>query len=199
MDYIYYVEMNEETVFETKDKEEAYEFIKDEYKDTLDYLQYETYNLGQLEVWENQILCIRLVERRQGVFDTYKLLDNHNEEKKVEKNRQVKISSNIMTPKRTRINKKDKKNKKNTMEKAEKGKTFKDENNEIWVAKKGRDGVYKWEKHHQKTYDSKKNSKRKCPEDPAKMFNVGTKMKGMDNNFWVVKEDKNGNRKWIKN
>tara|TARA_R110002110_G_scaffold117111_2_gene289607 strand:+ start:1288 stop:1884 length:597 start_codon:yes stop_codon:yes gene_type:complete len=197
MDYIYLVEMNDEQVFESKDKKEAYDFINKEYKDTINYLKYETYNLGQLEVWENKILIIRLIEKRKGIFNTYKLLDNHNTKEKIEKTKKVKIVSNIMTPKRTRI-KKDRKNKKSNMEKAEKGKKFKDENNETWVAKKGRDGVYKWEKHHQKTYDSKKNSKRKCPEDPAKMFDVGIKKKGMDNNFWVVKKDKNGNKKWMK-
>tara|TARA_R100000664_G_C2707898_1_gene105773 strand:- start:12 stop:602 length:591 start_codon:yes stop_codon:yes gene_type:complete len=195
MDYIYLVEMNEEEVYKTDDREQAYDFINEEYSDTLDYLEYETYNLGQLEVWKNKLLVIRLVEKREGIFDTYKLLESHQSLEKKNKTREIKITSNIMTPKRTRI--KNKKNKKN-MEKAEKGKKYTDENGENWVAKKGRDGIYKWEKHHQKTYDSKKNSKRKCPEDPAKYFDEGIKKKGMDGKNWVVKKDKNGNKKWMK-
>lgn len=38
---------------------------------------------------------------------------------------------------------------------------------------------------------------RKSPEQSATLYKIGTKKTGNDNNIWIVKENKNGIKKWI--
>ena len=39
---------------------------------------------------------------------------------------------------------------------------------------------------------------RKGPEESATKFKVGTKMLGNDGNYWIIKKNKNGIQRWIR-
>ena len=39
---------------------------------------------------------------------------------------------------------------------------------------------------------------RPSPSESATVFKVGTKRKGNDGNTWVIKENKNGTKRWVK-
>ena len=53
-------------------------------------------------------------------------------------------------------------------------------------------------KNSKKSKNSKNSKKRQSPSESATLFKVGTKKKGNDGNMWIVKENINKVKKWIK-
>lgn len=49
-----------------------------------------------------------------------------------------------------------------------------------------------------KSIKEKKIYKRKCPKEPAKLFEINSVMEGIDGNSYIVKEKPNGGKKWYK-
>lgn len=45
----------------------------------------------------------------------------------------------------------------------------------------------------------KSKSKRKSPSKSATLFSVGKVLKGNDGNKWIIKKNKNGIKRWVKN
>jgi hypothetical protein len=45
---------------------------------------------------------------------------------------------------------------------------------------------------------SKSRASRPSPSESATKFRVGTKKKGNDRNMWIIKENKNGTKRWVK-
>jgi hypothetical protein len=75
------------------------------------------------------------------------------------------------------------------------------------ITRKFKSKKYDWKGQKEKIKKRKaknKNNKtkkkgRKGPEESATKFSVGTKKKGNDGKMWIVKENKNGIQRWIKN
>lgn len=95
----------------------------------------------------------------------------------------------------------------------------------MYIVKTDKNGKYRWAKHAEETIvnkeivekapkrkaQSKKNTAepakseekpkkkytRKAPEEPAKKFEVGHTMEGLDGNTYIVKETKNGVMRWF--
>lgn len=199
MNYIYEVRINGKLVHSAENREECHDHINKKHGDIIQYFKYDTLGNGKLETWDNGINKISLIEKAKKKINPSELLDSYIESSKdVDKKEHVIKEVNVeklmpCTPKRTRIKQKNNK----PLVKAEKGKIIETEDGTKWVSKKTRDDTYKWEKYYEKTY-SNKTKGRKAPQEPAKKFKEGTKKKGLDGNKWIVKVNKNGNKKWLK-
>lgn len=71
----------------------------------------------------------------------------------------------------------------------------------MWIIQENKRGIKRWvlfKKVQVKKYTSgsKSISVRKSPSNPASSFKIGAKKKGNDGNTWIVKENKNGIKRW---
>ena len=188
----YEIFIDDKRIGRSINRNEAWGYIFQEYEEILPFLTYEPTGVGNNEVWCNAIFKIEIKRRITPEYDLkiIELLKNISEDNVKERKAPLEINvSKVMpcTPRRTRIKKKD-----GQMEKAVEGKIV-EKDGKKYIGKKNKKGEEKWDFYHKNTY-----SNRKSPEKMAKTYKEGTSKKGLDGNMWIVKVDKNGNKKWRK-
>ena len=167
--------------------------LEGKFKEIIEYLEFEPLGDGQVEIWRNGFNDIKIIKENNKEIDILELIKQHSNrnEKKV---RFIETNVEVLTPctpKRTRLKTNDK------MEKAGEGKIKKGKDGKVWISKKLSDGNYKWTRYYEKTHTIK-NTKRKCPIEPAKNFSLETVKPGLDGNFWIVKKLDSGTKKWFR-
>jgi hypothetical protein len=190
MDLVYEIYLNENKVFECKERNEAHNYIRQNHNDLLPFLEYEPLGDGSLEAWTNGYMDIKIVRIKKGKINIEKLLQRHIKREEKERPKEINVEKiTPLTPRRTRIYDKNKKT-----EKAGEGKKKKDKDGNTWISKKTKNGEYKWTRYYEETHENK----RKCPKLPAKNFDEGTEKRGLDGKIWQVKVLSNGNKKWFR-
>jgi len=191
----YEIYIDEKKIGKSLTRNDAYEYINEEYSKMMPFLEYNPTGVGDIDVWENGILKIeiRRICNNNRCMDVIKILEAHLKSKKVVKEKTREIEEvNVQkvmpcTPRRTRIKKDD-------------GKLVKGQDGQIiekdgvkYISKKG-----KWSPYYENNYNKISTTKRKCPKTMAKEHKEGTVKKGLDGKMWVVKLMANGNKKWVK-
>ena len=193
MPITYNIYVDDKIIHTSNDPDKAHQFVRRKFKEIIEYLEFEPLGDGQVEIWKNGFNNIKIVRENSDDIDILNLIKNHTS-KDLKKVRFVETNVDVLTPctpKRTRLKTT------KTIEKASEGKIKKGNDGKMWISKKLSDGSYKWTRYYEKTH-TLKNTKRKCPIEPAKNFSENTTKPGLDGNFWIVKKLDNGTKKWFR-
>jgi hypothetical protein len=189
----YELYLDEEKIKTFKTRKEAHSYIEKNYNNKLPEMNYEPLGVGDLEIWENDFLCIEIRRFSKGKVDVIGLLKGVRKSDIVKKRDIVEVNTTKYmpcTPKRTRIFTTGK-----LMEEANDGKII-EKDGKKYISKRGKDGKYRWNRYYTKNYQT---GGRKSPKEAAKNFDNGIKMMGVDGSIWIVREQSNGVKKWFKN
>jgi hypothetical protein len=199
----YEVYVDEIKICTFRNRDSAHAYIKERHSIILPFLEYEPTGMGNLEVWQNAMTRIEIRRSAKGKMDLNKLLKEHlksSGKEDIKERQQKEVNTQIVmptTPRRTRI--------RGSNKKAVEGEII-TRDGQQWMGKKGKDGKVRYTKYYEKNYETvggvkeKTNtvSKRQAPKTPAKEFKEGTRKKGLDGKFWIVRRQKNGAMRWFK-
>lgn len=199
-----YIDGNPKIEFE--EYKEALRYVQEKHKELIELMDWEPRGCGGVDMWDNgnnQSIMIekkypngidlnRLTQEYYQLSDKYEKEDQEDQEI-IDQEQRKKMP---YTPRKTNL----KTRRKKKISAMELGEIKEGEDGKMYICKQNSGGKLFWTRYVEKTYQesSKKKNGRKCPDQPAKEFKLGSVKTGNDGKSWVSKKLSNGVVKWVR-